>query len=148
MITSSQDNVQENVQKAISIINKAKINKENREVLYANRAYLYLLINKYDKAEEEYAKLFKKPLKTEVAESIIDYCDNQILSGTEFEKPTAHYVKILFQSKIKLRAEILKESFNKAWPAIQENEYYKEKLLNLHIENVDSNKKRKRKKKG
>ena len=147
VITSSPDNVQENVLKAISIINKVRINKDNREVLYANRAYLYLLINNYDKAEEEYAKLFKKPLKIKVAESIIDYCDNQILSGTEFEKPTAHYVKVLFQSKMRVRAEILKKSFNKAWPAIQENEYYKEKLMNLQIEikNDDSNKKRKRK---
>lgn len=94
IMTSTDDLFDSNLSHAISLTNKARINSNNRDTIHANRAYLYLLKQKYEHAESEYNILFKKATG-KIIEDVIEYCNNQIMHGCSKERPTAYYVKTL-----------------------------------------------------
>ena len=132
IMTSNEDNFYYNVKKAIDVMRNARMNKDTRATVYANRAYLYLLSGKYDQAENEYNCFFKKP-SIDVAKRIIEYCDEQIQTGTPLEKPTAYYVRALINCRIKAFQNYALDSYNEAINNIPENHYYHKKLLEMNI---------------
>ena len=82
------------VSQAQRYINMARINKSNRDIVHADRAYIFLLKNDYLRAEAEYISFFKRA-KEKTIDSIIEYCNVQIKDGCSKERPTAYYVRAL-----------------------------------------------------
>lgn len=82
------------VSQAQRCINMARINKSNRDIVHADRAYIFLLKNDYLRAEDEYNSFFKRA-KEKTIDSIIEYCNIQIKDGCSKERPTAYYVRAL-----------------------------------------------------
>lgn len=137
IMTSSESDFDNSVTRALQLTSKAKMNKENRATLHANKAYLLLLKAKYSQAEDEYEIFFRKPAR-EVAEQIVQYCNEQIADGTDRERPTAHYVKVLMLSKIKADTEELYDAYEEAFKHIPESHYYHQKLKSMAITLKDS----------
>ena len=147
IMMSTEEDYSENVKSAFSLISRIKINKDNRTIVYANRAYLYLLLGEYAKAEKEYS-LFFSHYKPEVAKEIVEYCNEQIVNGTMEEKATARYVKVLMLEKIGPKSEDLSEEYSRAKDEIPPSyEYYHQKLSSMHIEYNKTSDRKKRKQK-
>jgi len=69
----------------------ARINKSNRDIVQADRAYIFLLKNDYLRAEAEYISFFKRA-KEKTIDSIIEYCNVQIKDGCSKEGSVPNFV--------------------------------------------------------
>lgn len=129
VMMSSESDFFENTKIALAMSQKARINKETRAVIHANRAYLNLLLGRNGAAEKEYDSFFKN-FRTNVAREIIDYCEEQLKTGTCIEKPTAYYVRALMHQRLNLNTfeKVCDEAIN-AMPA--KDEYYRRKLIEI-----------------
>lgn len=134
VMTSTKDSFVQNVTTALGWSQKIKINKDNRASVYANRAYLHMLLKQYSIAETEYAQFFRY-FDRKVAESIIEYCDLQISTGTDLEKPVAYYVKALILYHLDPNSPKYFQSFSDAESHIPTSEVYlRNGLEKLNIE--------------
>lgn len=128
VMTSSDDTFESNLSHAISLMNKARINSKNRDAIHSNRAYLYLLKDRYKQAELEYEQFFKKP-NQKMIEEIIDYCNTQIKDGCSREQPTALYVKVIMLLHDKRQDTKIKKYLEQAKRKIPPDQiYYHQKL--------------------
>lgn len=108
----SNSDMGEIIKSAQDYLSKVKITKDNRNVVHANRAYLFLLQSKWKDAEEEQRLAYKR-MPLSVADSIIDYCNEVIgYDGKDYEKDTALYVKILTMIEVKRDYEGAKKIFD------------------------------------
>lgn len=130
VMNSSPIDFDENVARAMQLLKQVRINKINRATLHANKAYLLLLQEKYSQAEEEYRLLFKKP-SSNVYENVISYCNEQIANGTEKEKATAYYVRVLILQKSKPRSKEFADAYEAAHSYIPGEHYYYKKLVEI-----------------
>ena len=134
IMTSTNTTFDTNLLLAQSLLKKARINSRNKEIIHADRAYVYLLTHNYSSAESEYQILFKKP-KKHILESVVEYCDKQIKDGCERERPIAYYVKALMLSHLENQENALNSAIKQAKKCISsENTYLQNKLTEMECQ--------------
>ena len=133
IMTSTDDTFDANLTRAQYLLNRVRINTNNRNNVHANRAYVHLLKGNYAKAESEYKTFFRSnDLKT--IESVITYCDGQIKDSCLSERPTAFYVKALMLQHSKATTNDIEKAIKQAKKSIPvENEYYHNKLDEMSL---------------
>ncbi len=128
IMTSTDDAFDANLARAQYLLNRVRINANNRNIVHANRAYAHFLKGNYSKAESEYKTFFRKN-DQQIIESVITYCDGQIKDCCLRERPTAFYVKALMLQHSKAPSNDTEKAIKQAKKSIPiENEYYHNKL--------------------
>lgn len=145
IMTSSDETFDINLSRAQALLNKARINGNNRATIHANRGYLALLKGNYFRAETEYNTLFKNR-NERLIDDVVAYCDSQIKDGCSKERPTAYYVKALMLSQTNNKDLRFSKAIESAIKNIPEgNEYYHIKLNEMSAHSLYEGKRKKKK---